>query len=112
MDEREMLEKIADSAQDLPVPKHLQPDQVRRQLKGRPYKTGKHYRMIAAAACLCLCFGIGLFVSEHDVRKMSGSLVQDGESSNAQEQKDRKRRGWSRNGGRQRSSQYAAESVR
>lgn len=89
MDEREMLEKIADSAQDLPVPKHLQPDQVRRQLKGRPYKTGKHYRMIAAAACLCLCFGIGLFVSEHDVRKMSGSLVQDGESSNAQEQKDR-----------------------
>ncbi len=89
MDEREMLEKIADSAQDLPVPKHLQPDQVRRQLKRRPYKTGKHYRMIAAAACLCLCFGIGLFVSEHDVRKMSGSLVQDGESSNAQEQKDR-----------------------
>ncbi len=89
MDEREMLEKIADSAQDLTVPKHLQPDQVRRQLKRRPYKTGKHYRMIAAAACLCLCFGIGLFVSQNDVRKMSGSLVQDGESSNAQEQKDR-----------------------
>lgn len=89
MDEREMLEKIADSAQDLTVPKYLQPDQVRRQLKGRPYKTGKYYRMIAAAACLCLCFGIGLFVSQNDVRKMSGSLVQDGESSNAQEQKDR-----------------------
>lgn len=89
MDEQEMLEKIADSAQNLPVPKQLQPDQVKRQLKRRPYKTGKHYRTIATAACLCLCFGIGLFVSQNDVRKLSGSWAQDGGSSNTKDQKDR-----------------------
>ncbi len=89
MNEREMLEKIADSAQDLPVPKHLQPDQVRRQLKGRPYKTGNHYRMIAAAACLCLCFGIGLFVSKNGVRMMPSNQMQNGGSSHTEDQKDR-----------------------
>ena len=89
MDEREMLEKIADSAQDLPVPKHLQPDQVRRQLKGRQNKTGNHYRTIAAAACLCLCFGAGLFVSQNGVRMMPSNQMQNGGSSHTEDQKDR-----------------------
>lgn len=64
MEEREMLEKIRQSAQDLKVPEALSPDNVRNKLKGRDVKS-RHvkkwnsFRKAAIAACLCICFGAG-----------------------------------------------------
>lgn len=65
MDEREMIEKIKKSAQQIDVPKELWPEQIRKQLeqgKEQPAaragrKKWYRYRAAAAAACLCLCFG-------------------------------------------------------
>lgn len=63
MEEREILEKIKQSAQDLEVPEALRPDQVRNKLKGgrknRHVKKWNSFGTIAAAACLCICFGTG-----------------------------------------------------
>lgn len=64
MKEREMLEKIRQSAQDMEVPEALRPDQVRNKLKdgsvkSRHVKKWNSFGKIAAAACLCICFGTG-----------------------------------------------------
>ena len=55
MEDREMLEKIAQSAQGLDIPEALKPEQIKKRFK----KKRSRYRAVAAAACLCLCFGAG-----------------------------------------------------
>jgi len=69
MEEKEMLEKIAQSAQELEVPEALEPDQVRNRLKDRRAKKWNYYRTIAAAACLCLCFAAGGIAYRNDTKR-------------------------------------------
>ncbi|MDE7313511.1 MAG: beta-propeller domain-containing protein [Eubacterium sp.] len=84
MEEREMLKKIAESAQELKAPKALEPDQVKRMLqseriknsekksgagKGRHLQKWSRYRTAAAAACLCLCFGAGGIAYQNHMRQ-------------------------------------------
>lgn len=77
MDEREMLEKIAQSAQNLKVPDALKPEQVQKQLKNNrqpEYRTKRYrYQALAAAACLCLCFGLGGLVYQNHVKSQAQS---------------------------------------
>lgn len=58
MDEREMLDKIVESAQGLYVPEALKPEQIKKRLEGRTHRKRNRYRTVAAAACLCFCFGL------------------------------------------------------
>lgn len=69
MDEREMLEKIAQSAQNLKVPDTLKPEQVQKQLQIQKQQKQKRkkYRFLSAAACLCLCFGMGSMVYQNHI---------------------------------------------
>lgn len=80
MDEREILEKIAGSAEYLQVPEELKPDQVRKQLTNRRRKYRRHYRAAAAAACLCICFGVGGLVYQNDRQQSKHSQVQEGQT--------------------------------
>lgn len=59
MDERDMLDKIKESAGDVEVPDALKPHQIAITLKTGRNKKRKIYRNIAVAACLCFCFGLG-----------------------------------------------------
>ena len=69
MDEREMIEKIAQSAQNLKVPDTLKPEQVQKQLQIQKQQKQKRkkYRFLSAAACLCLCFGMGSMVYQNHI---------------------------------------------
>lgn len=59
MDERTILEKIAESAHDMKTPEALKPQPMEKKLKSIRQKKLRSYRAVAAAACLCLCFGAG-----------------------------------------------------
>ncbi len=59
MDERKMLEKIAESARNVEIPDGLEPQRVHMFLQNRQKKKRRFYKVAAAAACLCLCFGVG-----------------------------------------------------
>lgn len=74
MNEREILEKIMESAQDLRVPETLKPEQIKKQLEGGTNQNQKRrrnrYRAAAAAACLCFCFGAaGLAYHQQSARQ-------------------------------------------
>ncbi len=75
MEDRDLLKKIEQSAQDLRVPNALEPEQVKEQLKNknRRIQKSRRYRMIAAAACLCLCFGAGSAAYQNDTRQANYS---------------------------------------
>lgn len=85
MDDRKMLEKIADSAQHLTVPKELEPEQMKKRIGSTRWKTAYRYRTIAAAACLCFCFSAAGVVYHKDTvsdgtqdeQIMAGSAVDD-----------------------------------
>lgn len=85
MDERDMIEKIKKSAQQIDVPKELRPEQIRKRLEQGKEQPAAHagrkkwyrYRAAAAAACLCLCFGAaGLVYRTQSRQQAVGEGVQ------------------------------------
>lgn len=69
MNEREIIEKISESAQQLRVPKELEPDQIRQQLGGRRSRIWNRCKTAAAAACLCICFGAAGLGYQHSAKQ-------------------------------------------
>lgn len=68
MDDRELLNKIKESAGPMKVPRQLEPEQIQARLEGRMRVKKRWYKMATAAACLCLCFGIGSVVYSNSNR--------------------------------------------
>lgn len=75
MNEREILEKIMESAQDLRVPETLKPEQIKKQLEDgtnqnqNQKRRRNRYRAAAAAACLCFCFGAAGLAYQQSARQ-------------------------------------------
>lgn len=77
MNEREILEKIMESAQDLRVPETLKPEQIKKQLEDGTNQNQNQiqkrrrnrYRAAAAAACLCFCFGAAGLAYQQSARQ-------------------------------------------
>ncbi len=75
MNEREILEKIMESAQDLRVPETLKPEQIKKQLEDGTNQNQiqkrrrNRYRAAAAAACLCFCFGAAGLAYQQSARQ-------------------------------------------
>lgn len=90
--DKDMLNKIKASAQDIKVPPQLAPEQVEKQLESRKRRKNRLVRMAAAAACLCLCFGAGSAAYYNNRNHTSESMQQAGQEGLAAKQ-DRKAAG-------------------
>lgn len=90
MDDRKMLEKIAGSAQHLPVPKELEPERMKKRLGRTRWKAAYRYRTIAAAACLCICFSAAGLVYHNYGKQAQSSLVQTDRNGASGSKKDHK----------------------
>lgn len=74
MDDREMLEKIAESARHLPTPPQLKPDQIEKRLKHTRSRGWKRQKYAVAAACLCVCFGMAGFVYQNNAKQIQSDM--------------------------------------
>lgn len=95
MREQDMLNKIAESADSIDVPKELQPESVKERIQHqtnvrkfdiqgvrrqkqprRWHQHGKQSRYVAVAACLCLCFGLSVAASYSDAASQQIPSIQ------------------------------------